>query len=302
MTFIDKTEMHWLGEEVIERVYYWAGGNPRITWDICYELQHSKIQTIAKVDTLVKELYLTSYDKAPIDTIRMLVKEDRDLRDAIIQLAYNKGGALSDKIKSKLYLAGIVNYSDNIIKIKNRIIEDSLSLDWLQKVEEEEKGLLAYAIDLHSKGFYQESISKFELYLKNNDFPDSNAAFYYYYMGSCCYHMKDFERSLKFMTTKLIDPSDSFNEFRSEHFLCGADCINLGRYPEALDYFEKVMNGEVRDNLYFSAKLNSLTARQRINKGDNNSFNSIECEYKSILEQSNDPEMEACHHFLSKKF
>ena len=288
LSFIDKAKMGWLGKDVIERIYYWAGGNPRITWDICYELQHSKNLNAEAVDVLVNKMYLTSFDKAPIDTIRSLVKEDRDLRDAIIQLAYNKGQTLSDKVKSKLYLSGIVNYSDNVIKIKNRIINDSLSLSWLQKIEEEEKGLLAYAIELHSKGLYQDSLIRFESYLKNNEFPAADSPYCYYYMGSCCYHLKDFERSLNYMMSNLINMNDPFNEYRREQFLCGADCLNLGRYPDALDYFVNVLKVDIQDNLYYSAKLNLLTARQRIHRGNESELKSVIDEYNKLLNSSED--------------
>ena len=37
--FINKADLQRFGGAVIEQIYYWAGGNPRITWDICYELQ-----------------------------------------------------------------------------------------------------------------------------------------------------------------------------------------------------------------------------------------------------------------------
>lgn len=283
LTFLNKADLNWLGNEVIERIYFWAGGNPRMTWDICYELQHSKDQTPQKVDSLVKNMYLTSYDKVPIDTIRTLVKEDRDLRDAIIQLAYDKGNALSDKIKSKLYLAGIVNYNDNDVKIKNRIIKESLSLNWLQKVEEEEKGLLTYAIELHEKGFYQESLDKFEIFLKNNVFPEANAAIYYYFMGSCYYHLNDYEKSLEYLTKESIDPQTSPYNYRHENFLSGADCLKLGRYSDALSFFENTMRGDARDWLYYSAKLNSLTAKQRVAKGDKEAIIQIENDYKELL-------------------
>ena len=209
--------------------------------------------TVEIVDELIKRLYLTAFDKAPIDTIRNLVKEDRDLRDAIIQLFYEKGSTLSDKIKSKLYLSGIVNYSDNDVKIKNRIIKESLSLSWLQKVEEEEKGLLTYAIELHRKGLYHESIQKFETYLVNNDFPEENASVYYYYMGSCYYHLKEFEKSLQHLTLKPFDVKLSNADYRKENFLCGADCLKLGRYDEALVFFDNVMKEGSKDWFYYSS-------------------------------------------------
>lgn len=282
-SFIRQAGLVHFGGEVLDRIFYWTGGNPRMTWDVCYELQCIDNITQGMVDTLVKKLYLTTFDKAPVDTIRSIVKEDRILRDAIIQLAYDKGNILSDKIKSKLYLSGIVNYYDNDIKIKNRIIKESLSLSWLQKIEEEEKGLLTYAIELHSKGHYQESVNKFEDYLKNNNFQEENAPFYYYYMGSCYYHLRDFERSLHYLTIKPIDPMESAVNYRSENFLAGADCLKIGRYQDALVYFENVMSVDSRDWHYYSAKLNSLSAKALLVKGETEQLEQVKNEYKNLL-------------------
>lgn len=288
MSFVQKAGLETFGDAVLDRIYYWTDGNPRITWDVCYELQDKTDLTVEMVDTLVKKMYLTTFDKAPVDTIRTLVKEDRDLRDAIIQLAYNKGNTLSDKIKSKLYLAGIVNY-DNDVRIKNRIIKDSLSLRWLQKVEEEEKGLLTYAIELHSKGFYADSLDRFETYLKNNDFPEENAPYYYYYMGSCYYHLKNYKKSLHYFTIVPIDPKTSLLDYRSENFLSGADCLKMGKYADSLAYFNNVMNSEERDWYYYSSKLNSLAARTRLSIGDAEKQSEVEKEYKEILALPEEP-------------
>ena len=284
MSFVHKAGLETFGNEVLERIYYWTGGNPRMTWDVCYELQHKTDLSTETVDILVKKMYLTSFDMAPVDTIRTLVKEDRDLRDAIIQLAYDKGSALSDKIKSRLYLAGIVNYFENDVRIKNRIIKESLSLSWLQKVEEEEKGLLTYAMELHAKGLYAESVDKFEAFLKNNDFPEENAPYYYYYIGSCYYHLRDFKRSLHYLTISPIDSKISLHDYRNEFLLAGADSLKLGQYPEALAYFDKVMESDERDWYYYSSKLNSLAARTRIAKGDTEQLKAVEEEYKSLLD------------------
>ena len=289
MSFVQKAGLDTFGDAVLERVYYWTGGNPRMTWDVCYELQNRTDFTVETVDTLVKRMYLTTFDKAPVDTIRSLVKEDRDLRDAIIQLVYDKGYTLSDKIKSKLYLAGIVNYFDNEVRIKNRIIKDSLSLTWLQKIEEEEKGLLTYAIELHAKGLYSDSIDRFETYLKNNAFPEENAPYYYYYMGSCYYHLKDYDKSLHFFTIAPIDSKTSLLDYRSENFLSGADCLKLGKYADSLLFFGNVMRGDERDWYYYSSKLNSLAAKTRLSKGDADKLKEVEKEYKEILAQPEEP-------------
>ena len=287
-TFIEKAELQDFGQKVIDRIYYWTGGNPRMTWDICYALQNKEGKSEATVDSLVKEMYLTSFDIAPIDTIRSLVKEDRDLRDAIIQLAYDKGDALSDKTKGKLYLSGIVNYSDSEVKIKNLIIKESLSLNWLRKVEEEEKGQIPYAMELHAKGLYQESLDKFESYLKGNEFPEANAPYCYYCMGACCYHLQDFERSLSYLTLKPLDLATTPYEYRHAQFLAGANCLKLGRYDKSLEYFKKAMSGETRDWVYYSAWLNSLTSRQRPVKHDEREILEIEKDYEELLALPNE--------------
>lgn len=283
LKFIYKAELDEFGEDVIDRIFYWAEGNPRLTWDICYELQYKQEITVAAVDALVKNMYLTSFDKAPIDTIRNIVKEDRDLREAIIQIAYNKGRTLSDKVKNKLYLAGIVNYEDNDVRIKNRIIKDSLSVNWLQKLEEEEKGLLAYAIELHSKGLYSDSISKFELFLKNNEFSEANAPIYYYFMGSCYYHLMDFKKSLEFLSLKPLDYGKNPYEYRHANFLAGADCLKIDDYKQSLDYFNNAMRGEEKDWVYYSAKLNALSARKQLARGNLSELQDIEQNYNDLL-------------------
>ena len=281
--FINKADLQRFGGAVIEQIYYWAGGNPRITWDICYELQHKKEITTNTVDSLVKEMYLTSFDKAPIDTIRNLVKEDRDLRDAIIQMAYGKGSTLSDKLKSKLYLAGIVNYNENDVRIKNKIISESLSLGWLQKIAEEEKGLLGYAIELHSKGLYDASIDKFNAYLKNNEFPSSSAPIYNFLMGSCYYYLSQYEPALKYLLLGCKDPKNYPHEYREGSFLAGVCCVNTNHPEEALAHFEDVMNGDERDTVFYSSKLNALTVRQNLYAGDNERIAEVESGFKELL-------------------
>lgn len=292
-TFLSQAGLLKFGEEVIDRIYYWAEGNPRITWDICYELQHKENLVLADVDALVKELYLTSFDKAPIDTIRSLVKEDRDLRDAIIQLAYGKGEALSDKVKSKLYLSGIVNYSVNEVVIKNRIIKESLSVNWLQKVEEEAKGLLNYAVELYTKELFNECIEKLLSYLKNNDFPEEQAPYFYFYLGTSYYRIRQFNESLKYLTLKPFDAKVTPNEYRKENLFLGVDCLNLGQYTESMDYLDKVMAIDVHDRIYYMAKLNSLIVRTRTANGDNDLLLKIEDEYKELIALPDEKEIAA---------
>jgi hypothetical protein len=86
-----------------------------------------------------------------VDNIREIVKQDPEVRNGLLEIHHQKGDNLSPELKGKLYLAGIINYDGNEIKIKNEIIKQSLSLEWLQQIEEEEKGLVLLAYEYFDK-------------------------------------------------------------------------------------------------------------------------------------------------------
>jgi hypothetical protein len=120
-----------LPEELIGRLYYWCGGQPRMAWDICSAAEHFEVSSIDEIDSMVSTLYLTKFDKAPIDSIRDKVKSDVELRGAVIQLIIGKGDTLQPELKSKLYLSGIINYKSTSPQFKNAIMRESLSYEWL---------------------------------------------------------------------------------------------------------------------------------------------------------------------------
>jgi len=142
LKFLNKAELK-LSDDVIKRLYFWANGNPRITWDICSEVEtylcEGKEIGVKTVDDIVNKLYLTYLDKAPIDHIRGLVENDSEIREAIIKLKHHGEEKLSNAIKRKLYLAGIINSHSDPVCIKNKVIEHSLSDQWLQHIEKKEK-------------------------------------------------------------------------------------------------------------------------------------------------------------------
>ena len=83
--------------DIIDRLYYWTKGQPRMSWDLCNTAEKTHVTSLAEVDNLVQEMYLTTYDLAPVDSIRDKVKADSELRDALIQLSIDKGNSLSDE-------------------------------------------------------------------------------------------------------------------------------------------------------------------------------------------------------------
>lgn len=152
--------------DVVEAVYGWAAGNPRMTWDILSALEDAgragEFPTPATVDAIVERLYLTRHDRPPIDHIRALAEVDRGVRASLITLLYGKGATLDDSARSRLYLAGITSASANEApKIKNRIIESALSEVWLTQVEAKMSGVGNTASNAYREGNFGQAIKLF---------------------------------------------------------------------------------------------------------------------------------------------
>ena len=118
-----------------DRVYWWTGGNPRMTWDVCAALEElekpANATSSSDVDSVVENLYLKNYDRAPIDHMRVLVAGEPQLRNALMSIRYGKGATIDEKTRVRLYLAGITSSQSNSPVIKSPIIDAALSDVWL---------------------------------------------------------------------------------------------------------------------------------------------------------------------------
>jgi tetratricopeptide (TPR) repeat protein len=256
--FLRKANLE-LSDEVRQRIFFWTNGNPRMTWDVCSEIETKKTKStvISKdVDTVVSEAYLTAFDKPPIDNMRELVKNDSELRDAIVEIIYKKGKEVSDKIKNKLYLAGIINYEDSDVHIKNEIIKQSLNLDWIKSIEEEERGLVKIAFELYHKGKYTEALDTFERFLVENEFDEPDKALCYYHMAYAAYRNSAFPKALGYLENAVFSLEDETkNYFRALHLkaLC---YYYLGQFGNSLKNFKAIIDSGRKDDLYARALLN----------------------------------------------
>lgn len=129
-----------VGQDIVERIFWWADGNPRISWDICSEVELERIKdveiTCASIDEIIERLYLREYDRAPIDHIRTLVEFDSEIRKAIMSIKYSRSDFADDKVRGKLYLAGIAKSDGHKgIIIKNRVVDAALSERWIQQLD-----------------------------------------------------------------------------------------------------------------------------------------------------------------------
>lgn len=156
---------------VVEAIYGWARGNPRMTWDICAALEDversGEVLSIDAVESVVRRLYLTRFDRPPIDHIRALAENDKQIRSSLISLLYGKGNTLDDNARSRLYLAGITEASANEVpKLKNRIIEEALSEAWLTQVEAGKDGLADTAAAHYRAGRYIKAVALYEQFME----------------------------------------------------------------------------------------------------------------------------------------
>ncbi|NTW68775.1 MAG: hypothetical protein HGB23_02865 [Chlorobiaceae bacterium] len=248
-----------LSDESVSRIFYWTNGNPRMMWDVCSEVENKLMQedvNVDMIDKLVTELYLTTYDKPPIDNIREIVKKDRDIRNAIVEIEFKKGKEVSDKIKSKLYLAGIINYHEDDICIKNEIIRRSLSYEWIRAIEEEDKGLIKIAIEEYQKFKYAKALEAFKKYLSADEFVDNvDKHHYYYIMGHCAFVLKDYEGALGYFNNAKFNVDDEAIWYYTVLVQRGLTYFYLNSIEKSLQCFKKVISNCKKDEIYAKALL-----------------------------------------------
>lgn len=232
-TFITKTGFDLLyKEDIINRIYYWTHGHPRMTWDVCQLLESAsiKIEFDRDVDLIVKNAYLTTYDMVPVDSIRALVKDNLKLRDAVIALVLNKSNEIDSDLKSELYLAGIINHEENNVKFKNPILEKALPYEWLVSIDRDDE---AYLSKIEKRIFiennYGSSITQLTTILKNIKDKElrSHGLFL---LGIAYFRALDNEKSLDTLQKIDFDAKD----YEEAQLFIGHNYNNLKKEEEAI--------------------------------------------------------------------
>jgi hypothetical protein len=269
LTFLSNAGIK-INEEAVERTFYWTNGNPRMTWDLCSEIENrAKQETVNSVliDKVVTEMYLTEFDKPPVDNIRELVKKDREIRNAIIDIEQKKTKTISDKLKSKLYLAGIINYEDNNVQIKNNIIRESLNASWVKTIELEEKGLFESALSLIDSGKNKEALEAFEKFLEGSDFDDNQKNLCYYNMAYALVQLGNFKKALQYSELTEFEKEDEIKWFYRSKIQKGLIHYYLGNIDKSLEYFKEIIDSGRKDELFVRALLNYGSISLKAEKG-----------------------------------
>lgn len=260
--FITNTKISF-SPEVIERVFYWSNGNPRITWDICSEIEDLMVKKenviSSDVDWIVNKLYLKAFDRPPVDHIRSIVEKDKEVRNAIVEIRYSKGSSLSDSIKSRLYLSGIIGgyIHDNEIVIKNKIIDTSLSDKYIDELETKGKGTLLLGIEKYLANEYSEALDYFSKFLAEAQPVDSaTQAEIYYKMGNSAYLLNNMVDAKKYLEKSAFHSRKKQSDiYFDSNYLLGLCEYYSGNNNRAMEFYNLVLKADRHDISYFKSLL-----------------------------------------------
>lgn len=278
-----------LDNEIKEYVFAWLKGNPRMSFEILSLIEDEFINeteiTKDLVDRIITDFYLTTFKNPPIDHIRDLIRHNSEIRKALIKLKNGFANELSDDIINKLYLYGVTASKinkENLI-IKNKVIELSLSDEWLEKIELEKKGYYEYATEKLKNGQHLESIRLFTEYIQN-DPNDKYVSYAKYYIGKAYYEHGEFELSNQHLQELPISKETASEVYYMQLFYIGANLLKLGRFKDTLPYFDEI----IRD-----CRVPETILSAYVNKGEslinlNTPKTEIEMVYFSVLKYINE--------------
>lgn len=249
--FIERAELK-IERKVVERIFYWTKGNPRILYDVCSELENATDSINETfIDTIVFQLYLKYFDKPPVDHIRELVEFDTSLRKAIFSIYENKLTEIPSEIKNKLYLAGIVNsdFSTGKLQLKNPIISESLNIRWLEQIERKKRSLIEIAIGYYKEREHQKAIELFEEYLQQKALNTLNE-FGIFVLAACYYHTGKYDQAINYFNQVTYDKKGFATSYYEVKYFIGSSFYRLKEYDEAIKYFEEVTNYENHEYFY----------------------------------------------------
>jgi len=227
-------------QDLIQHIYSWTGGNPRMTWDLLAALESSSddFQALSKtkIDEVINRLYLSRFDLAPVDSIRLAVEQDAELRGSVISIKWGKGETLSDRAKDKLYLSGITTAARSHPMFVNRIVEEALSDDWLKRVATAQPSLTDLATESFNNKSYRKVISLLTEFFagleSEGDLPFAPML----QLGMAYYYVSNFDQAFDTLVEAI--PHATSPELRAlTKFYLGASAIQIGALREAREAF-----------------------------------------------------------------
>lgn len=248
--------------EMIEYLYTWTKGNPRMTWDVCAKLEEDMIQgiTLTKeiIDSTINDLYLKSYDRPPVDHIRDLVSQDLAIRNAIVEIKYGKGDQISDSVRRKLYLAGIINSNSlsGSAYLKNKIIELALSDKWLKDVTNQTKDFLTKGNEAFEKADFSEALINFRHYLENN--PTNIPEIFNWKFAICCLRTNQYQEAITYFDLFDISKTQFEDIYLQKMHMKGLCYAFLNLPNDSRQCFKEVVRSNRINYHYYDSRLSLL--------------------------------------------
>jgi tetratricopeptide (TPR) repeat protein len=254
--FIDNSKLD-INDSLRDEIYSWTNGNPRITFEICSALEDisivgGKIQ-FSDIESTVNQIYLNNFDAAPIDHIRDLVTNNALLRDAIINV--RKNISITDELQNQLYLYGILESKTKSIspKIKNKIIDLSLSNEWLSDLATKTIGFYEYGIKQIAEGNYTEGIEFILRHAEGTTLSDVQRSAAYLTIADAYNKSGNYEESNSYINKASFDKRKRPSDYYYSRFQFAINCYLLGLYNDAVKSLDEIIEGELYDSVYYNA-------------------------------------------------
>ena len=248
------TKIEFVGNyshEILDRIYYWTSGHPRMTWDVCLEVERTDhVTTIKDIDEIVKNLYLVSFDHVPIDSIRRMVENNPTLIDAVLELSIKKGQSISKDIRNKLYLAGVVDYSDTDVYFKNPILEKSLPYNWLISLQTSENAYLQKAMEcIYVEKNYKEAVAILKTLIDTA--PSDIKSRVVFNLGIA--HFRQYQNAESRRCMESIKANDA--EYYDAIYWNASNLLAMEQPEKAIAAYDKVIRKSDDNNLIVLAKI-----------------------------------------------
>lgn len=265
-------------DNIGDHVYGWCSGNPRMSWDILSAIEDDilggQITTTDSVDNIVHKLYLSRFDRAPVDHIRVLAASDPVIRNAVISIRWGKAELLDDVTKSRLYLAGVISGSNGSgLGIKNRILDSALSDEWLAQVTTSDVSMLDAAAREYSLKRFSATVTLIDEYVKANpkiELPNESKV----HLGIALVHESQDERAVSYLEDAEQQISSADEAAKVNYYLANA-LFRTGRTDDAFRHlkkpiergeFENVSQLTLTSVLILRGEENDLTEALRIGR------------------------------------
>ena len=287
--FIKKVDLKFLSNEYIDYIYEWTSGHPRMIWDVLLKLrsEYESKNSISKndIDEVIQFLYLEHSDIPPIDHIRKLVKKDIDVAKILLELKDGIDINISNEIKNKLYLYGLINYNkSNKVEIKNKVIEKVLNKDFLNEILYTSQTPILIGAGYLQKGEFKKAITEYYRALEDKNISDEEKNVSYVHIGFCFYHLKDYEASLENLNMSGIDNINNLQVFLEMENIKGLCHFNLNNKDKSLKIFNDILT---YDNIQNKIKTNINIASVYLKKYNSKDSHLVEKYLNTALELAN---------------